>query len=724
MRENQLRRGPNCNRLSRLTSATVSSMVDVLWNGLDAMEIPWEFPAIRGPDPREQMVVMRAALAIPAHLAQVLLRALWRRGAVTSLDHVRGHFSHEPAAKITRLTALLAEWRHGRYHPDDPADASQILTDLQAGVLDQAPLLAARVPSLVRACRVLGAIASARHMLGPALRQRTLSLTAIARIGRTVNDLGRWELDLADSVSHAHAARLEDLVTQATDEVRREIGGGLRQGTVGIVLDDRGHAGATWVPHADAAQWCDVLRNLIRNAVQATEERGVEPRALVPHPPVRVRLAPLVGRSGSRVEIIDEGVGLKPEQIPTIWDAGVSRHAQGRGWGLTPRKREFVEGRGTVAISSAPGSGTTIRIDVPAAEVHIPRPSALIPRLAVALPLLLVIGVLTATAIQRPRDIATVERVDPSIVRTLDARGVIVWNTDLHEPVLRNLSGGFEARADGWVRQENPHLVCKDHHGRLAGILVATQPEQGPSRLHMLGPDSRELWVRPLVFQRPTGVLTGRSTSDWQAIVRWGGRVEPVAAVAVRDRWERSSTAQFITLTGDSLGAYYHPGHLCFGASGDLDGDGRGEVLLYGVNNFAQYDRSVVPDSCLDYVDCVIVLEPPAVQGQAWPYRDWPTMPPAREEGYLLVPPLDPQARQQISRIDVVGAGIGARAVEVRVTDGRICILDGRARPLACAFGDYTPAESLAVGQSRLPFVYFAQGVRSDIEVPIIARHP
>ena len=65
------------------------------------------------------------------------------------------------------------------------------------------------------------------------------------------------------------------------------------------------------------------------------------------------------------VEITDDGCGLTSEQIPTIFSPFTSYKTNGTGLGLAICKRIIDSHRGTLTVSSKPGSGATFTVSLP-----------------------------------------------------------------------------------------------------------------------------------------------------------------------------------------------------------------------------------------------------------------------------------------------------------------------------------------------------------------------
>lgn len=115
----------------------------------------------------------------------------------------------------------------------------------------------------------------------------------------------------------------------------------------------------------DAERIRTVLVNILSNARHAVEAARDRPdaAAAVAAPAVTVSTR----QRGSRivVSVRDRGVGIAPEDMAHIFDPYFTTRRAGTGLGL-PISRNIVEGLGgTLAVSSEPGAGTEIRIELP-----------------------------------------------------------------------------------------------------------------------------------------------------------------------------------------------------------------------------------------------------------------------------------------------------------------------------------------------------------------------
>jgi signal transduction histidine kinase len=114
----------------------------------------------------------------------------------------------------------------------------------------------------------------------------------------------------------------------------------------------------------------NILANA-RHAVVARTESG-SPSSGAPD----IEIQTMNGTSG-RVSIVvrDRGVGVKPEDLPRVFDPYFTTKRTGSGLGLAIAKN-IIEGMGgSISLESRAGDGTAIRIDLPSYVPSTPRSS-------------------------------------------------------------------------------------------------------------------------------------------------------------------------------------------------------------------------------------------------------------------------------------------------------------------------------------------------------------
>jgi PAS domain S-box-containing protein len=101
-----------------------------------------------------------------------------------------------------------------------------------------------------------------------------------------------------------------------------------------------------------------ILVNLVRNAKYACDESGRADKLLT----LRIESAP----AGVRICVIDNGVGIPPENIPRLFTHGFTTRASGHGFGLHSGALAAQELGGTLRVmSDGPGRGATFILELP-----------------------------------------------------------------------------------------------------------------------------------------------------------------------------------------------------------------------------------------------------------------------------------------------------------------------------------------------------------------------
>ncbi|MBD1372013.1 diguanylate cyclase [Hazenella sp. IB182357] len=104
---------------------------------------------------------------------------------------------------------------------------------------------------------------------------------------------------------------------------------------------------------ADAEQIKQILINLIQNALESFQEKGV----------VEVHWRQI--DQEVRIEIRDNGTGIKPENLTKIFEPFFSTKGDGTGMGLSVCHRIVTEHKGQIHVSSQPGRGTIFHLTLP-----------------------------------------------------------------------------------------------------------------------------------------------------------------------------------------------------------------------------------------------------------------------------------------------------------------------------------------------------------------------
>jgi signal transduction histidine kinase len=108
----------------------------------------------------------------------------------------------------------------------------------------------------------------------------------------------------------------------------------------------------------DRVQIGQVVLNLITNAVQAMNGHGAN---------ITFR-----GRKAAdgfvRLDVIDSGTGMKPEEMQRLFEPLFTTKARGIGLGLAVSRGLVLANGGVISAESSPGAGTTMSISLPSAD--------------------------------------------------------------------------------------------------------------------------------------------------------------------------------------------------------------------------------------------------------------------------------------------------------------------------------------------------------------------
>jgi len=193
----------------------------------------------------------------------------------------------------------------------------------------------------------------------PETRSRFLGIMAAeaTRMRDLVDDLMSLSRIEADRYSAPRdPVELEPLI----EDVRGALGQLIASRNTELIVEQE--AGATVA--GDRAQLAQMLTNLVANAVKYGRDGK----------PVRIRIA--AGEGGMwHLAVIDQGEGIAPEHLPRLMerfyrvDASRSRQVGGTGLGLAIVKHIVLRHRGRIDIASTPGTGTTVNVYLPRADV-------------------------------------------------------------------------------------------------------------------------------------------------------------------------------------------------------------------------------------------------------------------------------------------------------------------------------------------------------------------
>ncbi len=204
------------------------------------------------------------------------------------------------------------------------------------------------------------ALADARESLGPSQKTRvSIAHDNALRLLKLVNALldfsrleaGRLRPQFAPLDIGTFTAELAGMFQSAVDHA-----------ALRLVIDCPKLSEPAWV---DRDMWEKIVTNLMSNAFKFTFEGEIAAR--VRELPERVVL-----------EVKDTGVGIPEAELPRLFErfhrvaTAKARTYEGSGIGLALVRELVILHGGTITVDSAPGRGTTFRVEIPKGYAHLP----------------------------------------------------------------------------------------------------------------------------------------------------------------------------------------------------------------------------------------------------------------------------------------------------------------------------------------------------------------
>ncbi|HLW25973.1 MAG TPA: ATP-binding protein, partial [Steroidobacteraceae bacterium] len=115
--------------------------------------------------------------------------------------------------------------------------------------------------------------------------------------------------------------------------------------------------------NVDRHKVLQILVNLIRNAKYACDDSGRPDKLII----LRIESA----GHGVRISVIDNGIGISPENMARLFSHGFTTRASGHGFGLHSAVLAAQELGGSLhAQSAGPGCGATFVLELPIASAE------------------------------------------------------------------------------------------------------------------------------------------------------------------------------------------------------------------------------------------------------------------------------------------------------------------------------------------------------------------
>jgi two-component system nitrogen regulation sensor histidine kinase NtrY len=273
-----------------------------------------------------------------------------------------GHLSRQLSRPIDELIGWTGNIRRlERLPPDQPRRGAPEFAALRTALRDMASALERARAQEIEAERLRAFQETARRVAHEMKNPLTPIRLAVAELVRSAGAEHREEVD----VLVAESGRLEQLAREFTEFGRlpegpaapvdfNELLAELARTSLPNTMTARlqlNPATPVLVGHYDSLR--RAFSNILRNAVEACDERGI----------IEIATAPDDG-SGVLVEIRDHGPGVPPELAGRIFDPYSTGKAGGTGLGLALVKQTIEMHGGTISLMETPGGGATFQVRI------------------------------------------------------------------------------------------------------------------------------------------------------------------------------------------------------------------------------------------------------------------------------------------------------------------------------------------------------------------------
>jgi len=247
-------------------------------------------------------------------------------------------------SEVARQTAALQDLRIGLARADKLASIGQ----MTAGVMHEIGNPLAAIKTKIQVAEEEGVIC------GDCVQLRSEVIGEVDRLASFLRSFSRLaKVPRAEFERLAPEEIVRSIVRLMSPELQRR----------GISLRLESEPGTPSI-EGNSNQLGQLLINLILNAAEASPRSGV----------IRIRVRRDPGQPGGAlplaravIEVADDGVGIKPEDLERIFDQFFTTKSEGTGLGLAICREIVDDHGGAITVASERGRGTEVRVAFPAA---------------------------------------------------------------------------------------------------------------------------------------------------------------------------------------------------------------------------------------------------------------------------------------------------------------------------------------------------------------------
>jgi DNA-binding winged helix-turn-helix (wHTH) protein len=250
-------------------------------------------------------------------------------------------------------------------------------------------------------------------------------------------------------------------------------------------------------------------------------------------------------------------------------------------------------------------------------------------------------------------------RIQGRDVVALDAKDRQLWRHSFPVDLLELEYVGDKRRRHSWVGQ-----LTQSGAPQLLFNVFPIQNITFGSPVVLFRPDGKVAWEftpgRPVIDGSGQKMLPPYHPNS--VVVMPGNRADDTRIVISSNHYlGQANQVAFLNVRGQVIGEYWHPGHLLHLNQKDLDGDGRNELLLGGVNNGNRQATLVI----LDPLKIVGISTPQQVIEHRFELID---MPASFEKAVVLFPRSCISKGQPYTRVTALD--VTSERIKVDVSEG------------------------------------------------------
>ncbi len=603
-------------------------------------------------------------------LSFISLRLEGREPDFQILNSLRDDLIHERKKKIASLEMILSTWEKGESISTHLAYFKDLINQLKIILKDQREnlLMVSTDPFLWVGLK------SQVMKIERALKKIEKDKQEIQEIKNRLSIFSDEVDGILEQATQKFTFSLNEVVRESVKIVSTEKDKVLKE--KGIKIDERFEdIGERFrLPYRCIREWQKLISNLIRNGVEAVEQKLLAPSSKLPAGVVRV----WVGGKGEEVAVVveDNGIGMHEQTKESFYKRGFTQGKEaGLGLGITEETIEFINKYGSWKIASKKDEGTRIEINIEKEkarkqDLRVEDRSALVIRLKsrrvmFALAGVLVVAIGLGLYFQLNKYARFWEDWNPAdaevrgnLLIVKNKSNEVLW--DVLMPALINPT-----------RSGKPLVKITDlnNDGKAEVLVLINFTESTTGKVVCFNYKKDKLWEFPCggygVYQIGKELNSRYFSPTFMEVVDINGDGEKEIIVNSRHNPWFPDQLAILDRKGVKKAEYWHPGGINCLYCTDFDGDGKKEIILGGSNNR------------MGWRAFMSVLAPDSVSGQAMPYVARKNMKKARERWYVVFPKIKKRIPDEskwefyIMGVDDIGIFSKDNKIVANLGDGR-----------------------------------------------------